>query len=73
MLTKKKRGECFVFYARFLRSRKASNTPTTIIATIMPMTAGTKYASERGVGLAVGAAVAGGASITPKVVSAYEA
>ena len=54
-------------------SRKPSNAPTTMIATIMPMIAGTKYASDIGVGLAVGAGVAGGASMTPKVVSAYEA
>jgi hypothetical protein len=41
LINKKKRRE-LVFYALFLSSSRARIAPTTIIATIMPMIAGTK-------------------------------
>ena len=48
------------------------NRPTIAMATIMPATAGTKYASTIDVnGCSVGAG-AGGASITPKAASEYD-
>ena len=46
--------------------------PTTAIATIMPLTAGTKYRSATDAGVGVGVGVGCGASSTSKAVSANE-
>jgi hypothetical protein len=50
-------------YGRFLSTRIITN-PMSAIATIMPMTAGTKYCSTIGAGGCVAAGVAAGASPT---------
>jgi hypothetical protein len=62
----KERGKLFwpiqLFYCRFLSNRN-STAPTTMIATIMPITAGTKYVSANEAGIGVGDGVACGASL----------
>jgi hypothetical protein len=71
----KKRGNLFcdvsTAYGRFLSSRN-STAPTTIIAMMMPMTAGTKYRSAADCGIGVGGGVASGSCITVKADTACE-
>ena len=61
-----------VAYSYFLLSISITTMPTTIIAMMMPMTAGTKYRSAADCGIGVGAAVGSGSGITVKADSAYE-
>ncbi len=64
MIKIKKRKDWILFltvYGRFLSINKARTAPTTTMATIMPMTAGTKYMSAADCnGAAVGVGVAAG-------------
>jgi hypothetical protein len=75
MLLPKKRGKLFydisTAYGRFLSSRN-STAPTTIMAMMMPMTAGTKYRSAADCGVGVGGGVASGSCITVKADTACE-
>ena len=56
---------------RLLSSRKSSS-PTTIIATMVPIDIGTKYKSAADAGVGVGGAVPMGCSSTVKLVSEYD-
>ena len=74
LLPRKKRGKiaCVrLLLYRLLSSRKSSS-PTTIIATMVPIDIGTKYKSAADAGDAVGGAVAAGCSSTVKLVSEYD-
>ena len=65
-IKKEKRIDCF--YGRFFMTSTDSTNPTTMIATIMAATAGTKYTSDSLSGAGVGAVVGSGAESTPNAV-----
>lgn len=62
----------YCLYGRFLSSKIASKAPTMAIATIMPATAGTKYMSATDCRVGVGVAVAAGAAVAKKDISAED-
>jgi hypothetical protein len=71
---KKRKGIFFIFsliYGRFLRTSKMT-APTTTIAIMIPMTAGTKYRSIVEAGVGVGVACAAGSFSTTSEFSAVE-